>query len=279
MSATAQDYARLRNVVFGLSLLAWLILLRPVPATMGAARAGGPQTVSWCGTAMPLLVPHAGAGPSGAVGGPQPGPAPALPWAWMGAWALMLVAMMLPTLVQPLYHIRLSSFSRRRMRASALFVAGYGAVWLAAGGGLWALARAARSLEAPASLLAAGAALGALVWQASPLKQRCLNRCHRHRPLAAFGARADWDALRMGLTHGGWCTGSCWAAMLLPLLLGHGHLAAMAAVSLLVFCERLDPPGTPAWRWRGFETARCYVRLYFWGPRRSPAPASMLIQA
>ena len=149
MSATAQDYARLRNVVFGLSLLAWLVLLRPVPATTGAARAGGPQTVSWCGTTMPLLVPHAGAGPGGAVGGPQPGPTPALPWAWMGAWALMLVAMMLPTLVQPLYHIRLSSFSRRRMRASALFVAGYGAVWLAAGGGLWVLARAARSLEAP----------------------------------------------------------------------------------------------------------------------------------
>ncbi|GAA4035733.1 hypothetical protein GCM10022409_20580 [Hymenobacter glaciei] len=280
MTATARDYARLRNIVFGLSLLAWLVLLRPVPAATGAARMGGPQSVSWCGTAMPIVAPA----PSGAAltrAGVvlQHTAAPALTWAWMGAWAIMLVAMMLPTLVQPLYHIRLSCFSRRRMRASALFVAGYGVVWLAAGAALWAVAVAVSSLETPAYLLAVGAATAALVWQVSPLKQRCLNRGHRHGPLAAFGVRADWDALRMGLTHGGWCTGSCWAAMLLPLLLGHGHLWAMAAVSLLVFCERLDPPRTPAWRWRGFETACCYVRLYFWGPRRSPAPASTLIQA
>lgn len=280
MTTTAREYARLRNVVFVITVLAWLVLLWPAPAAMGAARAGGPASVSWCGTAMPLLVAQS-AGPRRAGASPRPRPAQAwgLTWAWMGAWALMLVAMMLPTLVKPFFHIRLSSFSRRRTRATALFVAGYGAVWLAAGGGLWALALAVRSSGVPASLLAVGTGLGAMVWQASPLKQRCLNRCHRHRPLTAFGARADWDALCMGLTHGGWCTGSCWVAMLLPLLLGHGHLWAMAAVSLLVFCERLDPPSTLAWRWRGFETACGCVRLYLWGPRHSPPPASMLIQA
>jgi predicted metal-binding membrane protein len=96
----------------------------------------------------------------------------------------------------------------------------------------------------------------------SPDKQRCLNRCHNHRPLAAFGVAADWDVFRLGFAHGFWCVGSCWAAMLLPMMLPTGHLAAMAAVSVLMFCERLDPPRPPAWRWRGFDTAVRYGRLW-----------------
>lgn len=262
--------------MFALSFLAWVVLLWPASVAAGATRAGGPPSVSWCGPAMPLMVPASAAvAPLAENWRRAVSLASALTWAWVGAWGLMLGAMMLPTLVQPLYHIRLSSFSRRRTRASALFVAGYGAVWLAVGSGLLALELAANRLAANAYLPAAGAGLVALVWQAAPVKQRCLNRCHRHQPLAAFGARADWDALRMGLVHGGWCTGSCWAAMLVPLLLVHGHFGAMAAVGLLMFCERLDPPGTPRWQWRGFATACCYARLYWWGPRRSPAPLSM----
>src|SRR3546814_20852665 len=51
----------------------------------------------------------------------------------------------------------------------------------------------------------------ALVWQFSPVKQRCLNRGHDHRPLAAFGWRAHRDALLFGSVHGIWCVGSGWA--------------------------------------------------------------------
>jgi predicted metal-binding membrane protein len=91
----------------------------------------------------------------------------------------------------------------------------------------------------------------AIVWQFSPVKQRCLNRCHAHGELAAFGPAADVDALRFGLTHGVWCVGSCWALMLLPLLVSSGHVAMMAAVSLWLFAERLDTPTLPRWRLRG----------------------------
>jgi predicted metal-binding membrane protein len=85
----------------------------------------------------------------------------------------------------------------------------------------------------------------------SPVKQRCLNRLHAHPPLAAFGTAADLAALRFGSTHALWCVGSCWALMLLPLLIGYGHLGVMCAVALWLAAERLDDPQPLRWRLRG----------------------------
>jgi predicted metal-binding membrane protein len=166
-------------------------------------------------------------------------------------WALMLVAMMAPLLTAPVRHVRDRSFARRRARAVALFVAGYGAIWSAAGAALLTVALAGRRSAPESSVPVALATLIALVWQFSPAKQSCLNRCHAHAELAAFAPAADLGALRFGLTHGIWCVGSCWALMLLPLLVSRGHLAAMAAVTLWILAERLERPMPPGWRWRG----------------------------
>jgi predicted metal-binding membrane protein len=187
-------------------------------------------------------------------------------------WALMLVAMMSPMLVAPIYHIRISSFARRRTRSIAFFVAGYGAVWMAAGAILLVVAIAAKWFLPQSYLPATIVGLIGIAWQASPFKQRCLNRCHSHRPLAAFGFSADFDVFRLGFEHGMWCVGSCWAAMLFPLLLAEGHFVAMAAVSILMFCERLDPPATPSWRWRGFGAALRCLSLLLLRPRYDSEP-------
>ncbi|HEV2806276.1 MAG TPA: DUF2182 domain-containing protein [Chthoniobacterales bacterium] len=241
MIYNAREWARLRNAVLAVSVIAWIaILLQP--------RVASCCSVNGAGGSWRMLI---AANP---------------PRALAIDWALMLVAMMAPMLVAPLYHIRISSFARRRLRSIALFVLGYGAVWMAAGVVIVAMQLAA-SWRLPQSYLPAiMAGLVALVWQASPLKQRCLNRCHSHRPLAAFGFAADLDVLRFGATTGIWCVGSCWLAMLFPMLLSEGHFIAMAAVALLMFCERLDPPRTPAWQWRGFGTALRCVALRPRGP-------------
>lgn len=168
----------------------------------------------------------------------------------LAGWALMLVAMMAPTLLSPIHHVRERSFKRRRVRSVALFVAGYAAVWMAAGVVLTA-ALLLLNLLAPQSYLpAVVVGVFALVWQCSPVKQRCLNRNHNHSELAAFGAAADWDALCFGLTHGVWCVGSCWALMLFPMLLQRGHFAAMAAMTFVMVSERLEKPRLPSWRLR-----------------------------
>jgi predicted metal-binding membrane protein len=254
MVFNAQEYARLRASLLLISLLAWmLILLEPRAPSCCLAKESATSS-----TALPAANPAT----SLAAG-----------------WALMLVAMMGPMLVAPIYHIRLSSFTRRRARSIALFLAGYGSVWIAVGAFLLAAERAAGDFAPQSYLPATVVGLVALAWQASPFKQRCLNRCHSHRALAAFGAAADRDALCLGLDHGRWCVGSCWATMLFPMLLPQGHLVAMAAVSALMYCERLDPPKTPSWQWRGFGTALRYLMLRLRRPRCGLAPLALGAEA
>ena len=155
------------------------------------------------------------------------------------AWFAMWLAMMSPLLAVPIEHVRLRSLKRRRVRAIAIFVTGYGAVWFAAAPLLAALVYAIR-LAAPATMVPAFlmALVMVLVWQAAPVKQTCLNRCHRLPRLSAFGLAADSDCLRYGVTTGVWCVGTCWGFMLLPLLAGSMHLPLMAALALVAFIER-----------------------------------------
>jgi len=165
--------------------------------------------------------------------------------------ALMIAAMMLPLIIAPLRHVRDRSFARRRARATVLFAAGYVVVWMIAGVVLQLIAVAVR-WAAPAPLLYFGlAGVTAILWQVSPTKQWCMNRCH-HRPnLAAFGTAADRDAFDFGLANGASCAGSCWALMLATLLVGQGHILGMIAVALFVFGEQLEGPASLKWRWRG----------------------------
>lgn len=240
--------ARLRFHVLGASMAAWILML---------------AWPAWSGEALPASLCSSG---SAAWLTPD--------WlvsAGLG-WMLMVVAMMLPMSIPAVGHIWLSTFARERWRAIALFLGGYGALWLMAGWTMKAIEmlvrNAATDLHLPA--LAAAAVL-ALVWQVSPAKQRCLNRCHAHPPLAAFGWRAARDALALGLRHGLWCVGSCWALMLLVLLLPQGHVAGMMAAAVLMFSERLDPPRPPAWRLRGLKPVSLWLRRE-WAWRKQGTP-------
>ncbi len=224
MTPAARERSQIRAPVLFVSAAAWILLvLEPHGMGMHAQHAGMPD-----GSLDMLLASNPPA--SLALG-----------------WTLMLAAMMAPLLIAPVRHVRDRSFARRRARSIGLFVAGYASVWMAAGVMLMSLAMAVR-LRAAESFAPLGiAAIVALVWQFSPLKQRCLNRGHAHPQLAAFGRAADVGVFRFGLTHGVWCVGSCWALMLLPLLVTQWHLAAMATVTLWLSAERLEQPSFPRW--------------------------------
>jgi predicted metal-binding membrane protein len=246
----AREFARLRNCGLSISAIAWIVILVEPNASAICSPPG--SSIPWR-----LLLAST--------------PATSL----AKGWALMLIAMMSPILVPPIYHVCLGSFARRRARSIAFFVAGYGAVWMAAGGVLLAVELARKGFAPQSYLPAAVAGLVALVWQTSPFKQTCLNRCHRHRPFAAFGIASDWELLCIGAEHGLWCAGSCSALMLFPMLLPEGHYAAMGAAGALMYCERLDRPKTPSWRWRGFGTAFRYLNLRWRGPGCGPAPSAL----
>lgn len=231
MTISTRESARVNVPVLLVSAIAWTVLL---------VNAGSTVTLAHC----PVTGP--GASPVSFRTLLEMNPISSL----TAGWALMLVAMMSPTLIAPIHHVRERSFKRRRVRSVALFAVGYAAIWAAAGGVLIAAVLTLNLLAPQSYLPAAGAGVIALVWQCSPVKQRCLNRGHNHSELAAFGVAADLDALRFGLTHGVWCVGSCWALMLLPMLLPQGHFAAMAVVSYVMASERLEGPRPLGWRLR-----------------------------
>ena len=231
MILSSRERARINIPILLVSLLAWMMLLVDPRSIM---------TLTHC----PVTDSGASAASLQMLLAMNP------PASLLAGWALMLVAMMLPTLIAPIGHIVKRSFKHRRAWSIALFILGYVAIWMATGGVLLSV-RLALSLLVPLSFVpAVVVGLVAFVWQCSPVKQRCLNRNHNHRELAAFGLAADLDALRFGITHGVWCVGSCWALMLFPMLLPEGHLAAMAAVSFLMISERLETPQPLSWRLR-----------------------------
>lgn len=166
-------------------------------------------------------------------------------------WMLMLIAMMAPTLIAPVFHVHQRSFKHRRARSIALFAIGYGAIWLIAGVFMLTVKLMANVAALPSVWTAAAMILIALVWQCSPFKQMYLNRSHNHSELSAFGSAADRDAFRFGITHGVWCVASCWALMLVPMLLAHGHTVAMIVVTILMIGERLEGPRPLRWRLPG----------------------------
>lgn len=233
-----RGFGRLRNRVLLLSAIAWILLVAGAQfsSAMESSVVAASESHSHHASSLNLLKMNP-------------------PASWAIEWFIMLAAMMAPTLIMPLWYIRVRSFARRRRRSSALFVLGYAALWMTAGALVLAADRGLKFLHIQSLLTAGTLVMIALVWQISPAKQRCLNRCHTHGSFAASGLSADVDALRFGISHGVWCVGSCWALMLITMLLPVGHVAAMAAVSILVFSERLERPARPVWRFRGLGKA------------------------
>ncbi|HEY5657030.1 MAG TPA: DUF2182 domain-containing protein, partial [Myxococcota bacterium] len=131
------------------------------------------------------------------------------------------------------------------------FVAGYLIVWtgysLVATLLQWRLHQAALISAAGASTSAALAAallLAAGAFQLTPLKHACLRHCRS--PLAFV--LAEWrpgatGALRMGVVHGLFCTGCCWALMGLMFFAGTMNLLWIAGLALLMFAEKVLPGG------------------------------------
>jgi predicted metal-binding membrane protein len=170
-------------------------------------------------------------------------------------WAVMMVAMMLPSAAPLLLvHSRLAAENRARGRTSAptgVFAAGYLLAWtgFSAAATLlqWGLERAALlspMMAASTPYLAAALLIGAGVYQLTPAKRACLVHC---RSPIAFVMQHWRDgvggALRMGLEHGVYCIGCCWLLMALLFVGGVMNLAWIAGLSILVLLEKVAPRG------------------------------------
>ncbi|MFL5941839.1 MAG: DUF2182 domain-containing protein [Gaiellaceae bacterium] len=183
---------------------------------------------------------------NGMDAGPWTGLGP-LGW-FLGVWIVMMAAMMLPSAV-PTVTLYAGLVRDRTSLAPLFFVAGYLAVWAAAGLAAFGVATAGARLAGSvldwerAGRWAAGATLLlAAAYQLTPLKDACLTRCRV--PIAFL--LGSWrpglgGGLRMGMTHGAWCAGCCWALVAALFALGVMSIAWTALVAALVALEKLLP--------------------------------------
>jgi predicted metal-binding membrane protein len=94
------------------------------------------------------------------------------------------------------------------------------------------------------SLAAAALLVVAAVYQLTPLKQACLESCRS--PITFILARmrpGAMGAFRLGVEHGMYCVGCCWALMLLLFAGGIMNLWTIAAIMVVVLVEKLEPFG------------------------------------
>ena len=166
-------------------------------------------------------------------------------------WSLMMVAMMLPSAAPML--LTVATLNRRKGDASPTwaFAAGYLALWVGFSAATtavqWGLQDAdmiSPMMVSTSQVMSALLLLAAGVFQFTPLKRRCLRHCRT--PMGFLVT--DWrdglsGAWTMGLRHGVYCLGCCWALMCLLFVIGVMNLAWVGALTLAVLAEKALPGG------------------------------------
>jgi predicted metal-binding membrane protein len=182
-------------------------------------------------------------------GGPGFGPALLL---FLVAWQVMVAAMMVPSSL-PLVRMyaAASAGAPDRSRSLAAFLGGYAAVWSAFGAlafagdaAIHAGVNASPWIEAhdwaiaPLTLMLAGA------FQFSALKEACLRACrHPASFLQRHYRRGPRGGFELGMRHGAFCLGCCWALMLVMFGVGATSLVWMAVLTMLMVHEKTQPSG------------------------------------
>jgi predicted metal-binding membrane protein len=174
---------------------------------------------------------------------------------YVTAWVVMMGAMMFPS-IWPMIVIysrvqrgKLERGQETPAGATALFVCGYLVTWTAAGLVAYVVFEAVQSLsietlswDRGGPYLAGGVIVAAAAYQLTPLKDVCLNKC---RSPLMFVLTA-WQpgrlgAMRMGIEHGAWCVGCCWALMAALFAVGVMSVGWMVFIAALIATEKLLP--------------------------------------
>ncbi len=188
----------------------------------------------------------------------------------LAMWATMMAAMMLPSILPMILGFAFLSRQRCAQRLpyarTSVFVLGYLAVWSAfsllatlAQWGLLELRLVSPMMVSATPRLAGGCLVIAGVFQLTPLKRKCLSKCGS--PLGFL--LTEWregnvGAWIMGLRHGAYCVGCCWALMALLFVFGVMNVLWIAALSIYVMLEKMVPQA----RWLAFAQG---AALLGWG--------------
>jgi predicted metal-binding membrane protein len=186
-------------------------------------------------------------------------------------WAVMMVAMMLPS-AAPVTLLVASLARKRREAGTALgptagpFTTGYLAVWFGIGAvatllqwGLDELGLLSDTMALASTVIAGGLLVLAGIYQWTPLKEACLRHCRSPLHFLLHHWRdGALGAFVIGVRHGFFCLGCCWMLMALLFVGGIMNLAWIAGIALLVLIEKTLPLG-------GWTERAAGVVLMVWG--------------
>ena len=174
---------------------------------------------------------------------------------FIALWAVMMVAMMLPS-AAPMILMFGAVYAGKRRQAQPfvpiwVFISAYLLIWASSGVAFYLLALGADRLAAQSMWLTQNAAriggvvlLAAGLYQLSPLKRICLAKCRTPLQFILGSWRDGYrGAFRMGLEHGIYCLGCCWLLFAILFPLGIMNIAIMALITALVFAEKSFPVG------------------------------------
>jgi predicted metal-binding membrane protein len=172
-------------------------------------------------------------------------------------WAVMMIGMMTPS-AAPMILLyarvgRQAMMQGKPFANSNWFFGGYLLAWLAfafvATLVQWAVQRASLltpMMESASAIFGGVLLIVAGLYQWTPLKSACLRQCQA--PLQFIqrhgGFRPDAKgSLRLGIRHGAYCVGCCWALMALLFVGGVMNLLWIAALAIFVLLEKIIPAG------------------------------------
>ena len=163
---------------------------------------------------------------------------------FVAMWALMMTAMMLPS-VWPFVAVYERTIRDHRVARLGALAGGYLLAWalvgVAAFGVAWVFGELAADRPGLARVVAVAAFAALGIYQLTPLKFRCLSHCRS--PLAHLlhytSFKGPLRDLRAGIEHGLYCLGCCWALMLVLVAFGVMNLPAMIGVALIIAVEKV----------------------------------------
>ena len=174
---------------------------------------------------------------------------------FMAIWVAMMAAMMFPTAAPMiLMFARVHASKRQRGQPFVptwVFISAYLTVWTLFGGLAYTVAVGAEKLADQSMWIMDNAAriggvllIAAGVYQLSPLKYVCLNKCRSPFSFILNSWRDGYGgSFRMGLEHGVYCLGCCWLLFAILFPLGMMNIAVLALITLLIFAEKSTPFG------------------------------------
>ena len=180
--------------------------------------------------------------------------APHLMLLW-AMWAVMMTGMMLPS-ASPLILLYAGALRTRGVEPAGrriyAMAGGYLLVWTLFSVAATILQRVLSSaliltpmMEPATPPIAASILAAAGIYQLTPLKSACLRVCRSPLSylLQHWGSGDTAGAFRLGLGHGAYCVGCCWAMMLLLFAGGVMNLVVILALTAWVLAEKLAPFG------------------------------------